>query len=176
MVRVAKKSKKEEESKHVLNRFNHIIKGSEKLTKLADEKDKLKLERLKSFSSSITEKKKEIFILKKLNTADERPNLTEEPQKKKLGKLKSCLTSCTKRKNKDNSRLERFNFGGTRSRNEYEKQMKSFRDHIAKNCKWVVLLFFIYIIILGAIISVPIYVNHLRARTQNKTEQERFVT
>ena len=176
MFKVAKKSRKEEESKQVLKRFNNIMKGSEKLTKRADEKDKHKLERLKSFSSSITEKKKEIFILKKLNTADERPNLTEEPQKTKLGKLKSCLTSCTKRKNRDNSRLERFNYGGTRSRNEYEKQIKSFRDHIEKNCKWVVLLFFIYIIILGAIISVPVYVNHLKARTPNQTEQERFVT
>ena len=149
-----------EKKKQRLKRFNNAIKrsGEAKQTKF----EKLK-NWLKSFFGLKTEtKKKNNMSLKKSTKTDEHPNLTNE-------------TRTTAKKNKDKPRLQQFNYGVKRTRDETEKPVKSLRVYIKTKWKWVVLLFITYITILGATVSTPIVLNHLRDRNQNKTQQGRFI-
>ena len=163
-----KDSEKGEKKKQRLNKF--------KLSE-ADEADKTKFEKIKSFFSEKIEKKKE--------------KRSDEPQKTMLEKLKSMfccckfktilqkaksIFSCCKRKKiKDIPRLKKFNYGIKRSKNDIKRLDKSLRWYIKQKLKLVIFLIVIYIIIFGAIVSIPITVNHLSNIGQNETKQERFL-
>ena len=90
--------------------------------------------------------------------------------------LKSFFSFLTRRKVKNIARLQKINYGVKRYKNEIRKSDKSLRSYIKRNCKWAAFLIVIYIMILGAIVSTPVAVNHLRVTNQNESEQERFIT
>ena len=135
-----------------MKKFNNAIKRSN-----TDETQKTIFGKLKSFFGLKTKKKK-----KKTNSACKVSNLPEKTQKRAI-------------KNKDKPRLKKFNYGIKRPKNEVEEPIKSLRVYIKGKWKQVIFLFLAYITILGAIVSTPIAINHLRNRSQNKTRQERSI-
>ena len=82
-----------------------------------------------------------------------------ETDKTKLGKLKLLSSE----------------HGIKRSRNEIKK-LDTLKSYIKKKCKLVTFLLAIYMIIFGAITSTPSMINHFRAASQNRAEQDRFIT
>ena len=90
--------------------------------------------------------------------------------------LKSFFSFLTRRKVKNIARLKKINCGVKGYKNEIRKSDKSLRSYIKRNCKWAAFLIVIYIMILGAIVSTPVAVNHLRATNHNKSEQERLIS
>ena len=112
----------------------------------------------------------------KPSISDKRSNLTDEVRKKKDENLKTIFSFCTKTKNEDNQGPKKFNTGIKRSKQETEKPVKSLRNYIKQKCKWVTFLFVIYTIVFGAVMSIPILVNHFRVISQNQAEQERSIT
>ena len=110
---------------------------------------------------------------------------TDKVRKTFLEKLKSFFCFCTAKKNKDLSDepqktcLEKIRLliccCKAKKRPEKQKQNKSLRIYIKQNWKWVISLLVVYIIISGAVVSVPILVNHFRVMNRNETEQERSI-
>ena len=92
-----------------------------------------------------------------------------------LEKLKSIFRCCKRKKIKDNPRLKKFNYGIKRPKNDIKRLDKSLRRYIKQKLKLVIFLMVIYIIIFGAIGSIPMTVNHLSNIGQNETKQERFL-
>ena len=169
-----------------LKKFNYDIKRSKNETQnpftsnTTDERLNQKTfhKKLNASFSFITGKKKhKNNYLKTANTDDERDNLTDEVQKTFLEKMKSFFCFCTAEKDKNNSRLNKLNHTIKRPKNEIQKQDKSFRIYIKRNCKWVIFLLVIYIIIVGAVVTKPILFNHFRVEASlNETEKERSIT
>ena len=123
---------------------------------------KIKLGKLKSFSGKTTKNRRETNLTSKtLNMASESSDLIDKPEKTILAKLKSLFSFCTGKKNETNPRLK----------NSYS----SLRRYIKQKCKLIILLFIIYIIIFGAVVSIPFVMNHLRIISQNQTQQERLI-
>ena len=101
---------------------------------------------------------------------------TDKVQKKFLEKMKSFFCFCSAKEKKKSSIQKKINNEIKRPKTTVEKQDKSFRTYIKQNCKWVILFLVIYIIILGAVVSTPILVDHLRVRSLNETKQEGSIT
>ena len=101
---------------------------------------------------------------------------TDEVQKKFLEKMKSFFCFCTAKENKKSSIQKKNNNAMKKPKTKVQKQDKSFRAYIKQNCKWVIFFLVTYIIILGAVVSTPILVNHLRFISLNETKQERSIT
>ena len=178
-----------------LNKIRKQIERQEKKKKIEgpeiDEVQITFLKKLRSFFCFCTAiKNKNNSTLNKLNygkersknetqnpvmssTTDERDNLTDKPQKTFLEKMKLFICFCTK-KNKSNS-SPRNNHAIKKLKNEIQSQDKSLRTFIKQNWKWVISLLVVYIIISGAVVSVPILVNHFRVMNRNETEQERSI-
>ena len=166
MLKIKKDSEKEKKNGRRLNKF----KISE-----PDKAGNIKMENQKSFFKS--------------KSADER---SDKPRKTFLEKLKSVfrcckrrtlleklksIFSCCKRKNiKANPSVEKPNYGIKRSKSHIKKLDKSLKRYIKQKLKWVVFLFVVYVVIFGAIVSIPITVNHLSEIGQNETKQERFTS
>ena len=126
-------------------------------SKTADKRDNLPNEPQKTFLEKVNAFFRSIMCK---NSTDERDNLTDEPQKTFLKKMTSFVGCCRAKK---------------KPKNENKKEDKSLRTYIKQNLKWVILLLVFYIIIFGAVVSVPILVNHYRDMNQNETDQERSI-
>ena len=181
------KLEKEEKSNLIKNKtvekVNSPIKSSEN-----DETGKTKFKKFNLFfSSRPTRTKKGISRLKKFNhgvkksesedqkqVKPSKADLTSETRKTKLDKFKSFFSLCTRKKNNDNPRLIKSNYGIKRSKTKTKNLDKSLRHYIKQKLKWVVLLLITYVTFLGGIVSTPILINHFRATSQNQTEKERF--
>ena len=109
---------------------------------------------------SMVEKLKSVFCCCKIKTI--------------LEKLKSIFRCCKRKKIKDNPRLKKFNYGIKRPKNDIKRLDKSLRRYIKQKLKLVIFFIVIYITIFGAVVSIPITVNHLRIIGQNQIKQERF--
>ena len=149
-MRIKKDSEKEEKRDQRLQKFNHAIKRSE-----ADES-------------------KKDNNLRSKNKRDEGSDLADKPQKTTFEKLKSLLSFYSEKTIEDNQRLRKIKHGYKRSKNEIKERGKSLRQCIKQNRKWVIIVFVIYIIVFGAVVSTPVIVNHLKNISQNETKQERF--
>ena len=160
--------------------FSKII--EKKKEKRSDEPQKTILEKLKSIfccctrkkikeNPSLKKKKERSMSLKISTSTDEQ---SDKPQKTMLEKLKSFFSCCKTEKIKDNPRLKKFNYGIKRSKNDIKRLNKSLGCYIKQKLKLVTSLIIIYIIIFGAIVSIPITVIHLSQNGGNETTQERF--
>ena len=80
---------------------------------------------------------------------------------------------------KDNSRFKKNKFGIKTSEKENRNRFKSLRIYLKQNWKKVVGFFVFYIMILGAIISIPIVskfvTDNLKVTNESKTEQEKLI-
>ena len=80
---------------------------------------------------------------------------------------------------KDNSRFKKNKFGIKTSEKENRNRFKSLRIYLKQNWKKVVGFFVFYIMILGAIISIPIVskfvTDNLKVTDESKTEQEKLI-
>ena len=135
-----------------------------------DESGKTKLGNLNSFFRKISKKKNEKSPgLKKPESTD------EQTQKSILEKMKSLFRCCRRKTIKDNPSLKKFNYEIKRSDNDTKNLDKSLGRYIKQKLKWVLFLFVIYVLVFGAILSIPITLNHLNVIDQNETKQERFI-
>ena len=183
-----KLDKKEEKNEQIMKQFVEklmcAIEGDE-----TDENEKTFLEKVKLFFSSIAKKKEDIPKLKKFSQATKRSesktqkpvkprkagqptDITNEPKETKFEKFKSFFKLCTKKKNNENPRPKKIEFGIKRSKNE----IKSLRHYIKQKYKWVISFLLSYIIILGVVVSTPIIIYHLRFMSRNQTKQERSIS
>ena len=105
-----------------------------------------------------------------------RKSMLSKTNDTKLDKVKSLSDTKARKKSEDSLALKKFEHGIKRSEKEIKKSSKSLRLYIKQKCKWVTFMFVIYIIILGAVISMPFIHNHFRVMSQNGTEQERSIT
>ena len=169
-----------------------------KKEKRSDEPQKTVVEKLKSIFCGCTskkikdnpnlEKKNERSTSLKISTSNNEQS--HKPQKTMLEKLKSVFCCCKiktileklksifrcckRKKIKDNPRLKKFNYGIKRPKNNIKRLDKSLRRYIKQKLKLVIFLIVVYIIIFGAIVSIPITMNYLSIIGQNETKQERF--
>ena len=187
----------DEADKTILEKMKSFF-SEKKKEKRSDEPQKTILEKLKSIfccctrkkikeNPSLKKKKERSTNLKKSTTADEqsdktRKNILEKLKsmfccckiKTILEKLKSIFRCCKRKKIKDNPRLKKFNYGIKRPKNNIKRLDKSLRLYIKQKLKLVIFLIVVYIIIFGAIVSIPITVNYLSIIGHNEIKQERF--
>ena len=162
---------------------NTKIERSNSLLGSITEKEKKNSSRLNRFGSGLKRSTTENQQPVNLEMIDERANSIDKLQKTKVEKMKSFFCFCTEKKNKANSRLKKstkyevkFNYEVKRAKKEIQTTVKSLRSYIELNWKWVIFLLFIYILVLGAIISTPIIANNLKVTIKNQTEQERSIS
>ena len=78
--------------------------------------------------------------------------------------------------NKNDHGLKKFDNSIKRSKHELMKSDKSLRSYIKQKWKWIFILFILYAIVFGAVLSTPILINHFRVTSRNETEKERSVS
>ena len=96
---------------------------------------------------------------------------------RRLIKFSSCIKRF-KKMNKNDHRQRKLNNTIKRFKHDIvkpDKSQRSFIKHKRKSMFILFVIFFIYTIILGAVVSTPTLVNHFRVKSQNQTKQEKSI-